>query len=114
MRVSLQQTRIAIGNRGKKQQSVLDELDDDLNEAKALSLSLKRRSDQLPSKPAQRRRDTGPKYVDLLASSDVLSSQDAQSFIRHRALELERIDKELYERDSYAASQPYSVESVET
>ncbi|KAJ2707765.1 hypothetical protein FB645_000538 [Coemansia sp. IMI 203386] len=114
MRVSLQQTRIAIGNRGKKQQSVLDELDDDLNEAKALSLSLKRRSDQLPSKPAQRRRDTGPKSVDLLASSDVLSSQDAQSFIRHRALELERIDKELYERDSYAASQPYSVESVET
>ncbi|KAJ1642378.1 hypothetical protein LPJ64_005777 [Coemansia asiatica] len=44
VRVSLQQTRIAIGKKRKLQQDVLDELGDDLNEAKALSLSLKRDS----------------------------------------------------------------------
>ncbi|KAJ2865803.1 hypothetical protein FB639_005075, partial [Coemansia asiatica] len=111
VRVSLQQTRIAIGKKRKLQQDVLDELGDDLNEAKALSLSLKRGPDQLLSKSVQqRRRDAGSKSVDTFGSSDILSSKDAQSLIRHRALELERIDKEVYERIPYTlmSSQPQS------
>ncbi|KAJ1821883.1 hypothetical protein LPJ56_003163, partial [Coemansia sp. RSA 2599] len=98
VRVSLQQTRIAIGKKRRLRQDVLDELDDDLNEAKALSLSLKRGPEKLTGKSAQKRRDAGPRSADALASSDILSSKDAQSFIRHRALELERIDGEIFDR----------------
>ncbi|KAJ1890624.1 5'-flap endonuclease, partial [Kickxella alabastrina] len=49
---ALKQTRIAVSRADKRRQEFLDELDGDLNEAKALSLSLKRGPDLDPAKPA--------------------------------------------------------------
>ncbi|KAJ1997779.1 hypothetical protein H4R26_005703, partial [Coemansia thaxteri] len=94
-RVVLTQTRIAVRRVNKRQQEFLDELDEELNEAKALSLSLQRGPD-LPKrdKSAVRRREKSAKGTDVLAKSDILASAEAQSLIRQRAIALERIDEE--------------------
>ncbi|KAJ1938157.1 5'-flap endonuclease, partial [Kickxella alabastrina] len=92
---ALKQTRIAVSRVDKRRQEFLDELDGDLNEAKALSLSLKRGPDLDLAKPAGKRRDTVAKSAAaLMAKSDILASEDAQHFIRHRAVALEKMDEE--------------------
>ncbi|KAJ2822388.1 hypothetical protein FBU31_004609 [Coemansia sp. 'formosensis'] len=95
-RPALTQSRIAVRKVSKKQQEFLDDLDDDLNVAKALSLSLKRGPD--PAKGgkgvAVKRRDNPAARADALAKSDILASSEAQSLIRQRAAALERMDEE--------------------
>ncbi|KAJ2382417.1 hypothetical protein H4S02_005756, partial [Coemansia sp. RSA 2611] len=80
----------------KKRQEYLDDLDDDLNVAKALSLSLKRGPD--PAKRGKgaatgKRRENSVARADALAKSDILASSEAQSLIRQRAVALERMDE---------------------
>ncbi|KAJ1998909.1 hypothetical protein GGI06_006167, partial [Coemansia sp. S85] len=77
-------------------QEYLDDLDDDLNVAKALSLSLKRGPD--PAKRGKgaatgKRRENSVARADALAKSDILASSEAQSLIRQRAVALERMDE---------------------
>ncbi|KAJ2028570.1 hypothetical protein H4S03_007792 [Coemansia sp. S3946] len=95
-RPALTQSRIAVRKVSKKQQEFLDDLDDELNVAKALSLSLKRGPD--PAKSGKgagaKRRDTPAARADALAKSDILASSEAQSLIRQRAAALEKMDEE--------------------
>ncbi|KAJ2872089.1 hypothetical protein H4R27_006683, partial [Coemansia aciculifera] len=79
-----------------KRQEFLDDLDDELNVAKALFLSLKRGPD--PAKSGKgvgaKRRDTPAARANALAKSDILASSEAQSLIRQRAAALEKMDEE--------------------
>ncbi|KAJ2784931.1 hypothetical protein H4R18_000856 [Coemansia javaensis] len=88
-RAPRRQAAISVRRVGKKAQAALDELDDDLNEAKALSLSLTRE----PRAEAVRA-PTGRRAAELLARSDILAGEEAQSYIRQRAMALERMDEE--------------------
>ncbi|KAJ2788717.1 hypothetical protein GGI18_002796 [Coemansia linderi] len=95
-RSTLTQSRIAVRRVSKKRQEYLDDLDDDLNVAKALSLSLKRGPD--PAKRGKgaatgKRRENSVTRADALAKSDILASSEAQSLIRQRAVALERMDE---------------------
>ncbi|KAJ2491672.1 hypothetical protein IWW37_002122 [Coemansia sp. RSA 2050] len=96
-RSALTQSRIAVRKVSKKRQEFLDDLDDDLNIAKTLSLSLKRGLD--PVKRGKgvatgKRRENLVARADALAKSDILASREAQNFIRQRAVALERMDEE--------------------
>ncbi|KAJ2543252.1 hypothetical protein GGF49_002237 [Coemansia sp. RSA 1853] len=94
-RVPLRQSVISVRRVGKKRQEVIDEFDDELNEAKALSLSLTRTTDatRFGKTPSKRRgAHTAPR--ELLNRSDILASEEAQSYIRQRAAALERMDAE--------------------
>ncbi|KAJ2059226.1 hypothetical protein GGI17_004535 [Coemansia sp. S146] len=95
-RAALTQSRIVVRKVSKKRQEFLDDLDDELNVAKALSLSLKRGPD--PAKSGKgvgaKRRDTPAARADALAKSDILASSEAQSLIRQRAAALEKMDEE--------------------
>ncbi|KAJ2873081.1 hypothetical protein GGH93_003516 [Coemansia aciculifera] len=95
-RAALTQSRIAVRKVSKKRQEFLDDLDDELNVAKALSLSLKRGPD--PAKSGKgvgaKRRDTSAARANALAKSDILASSEAQSLIRQRAAALEKMDEE--------------------
>ncbi|KAJ2079205.1 hypothetical protein GGI09_007946, partial [Coemansia sp. S100] len=95
-RPALTQSRIAVRKVSKKQQEFLDDLDDELNVAKAMSLSLKRGPDPAKSSKGAgaKRRDTPAARADALAKSDILASSEAQSLIRQRAAALEKMDEE--------------------
>ncbi|KAJ2160582.1 hypothetical protein GGH19_001953 [Coemansia sp. RSA 1807] len=94
-RLPLRQSVISVRRVGKKRQEVLDEFDDELNEAKALSLSLTRTPDATKiSKPPPKRRGAHTTPRELLNRSDILASEEAQSYIRQRAAALERMDAE--------------------
>ncbi|KAI8325259.1 hypothetical protein GQ54DRAFT_295516 [Martensiomyces pterosporus] len=94
LHVSMRQTTIAAQKLGKRQQEFLDELDDELNEAKALSLSLKRGPEPLRrGKPPAKRKRASSEAAALLERSDILSCTEAQSYIRQRAMALERMDE---------------------
>ncbi|KAJ2049849.1 hypothetical protein GGH13_008857 [Coemansia sp. S155-1] len=95
-RPALTQSRIAVHKVSKKQQEFLDDLDDELNVAKALSLSLKRGPDpaKIGKGAGAKRRDTPAARADALAKSDILASSEAQSLIRQRAAALEKMDEE--------------------
>ncbi|KAJ1989261.1 hypothetical protein GGI25_004803 [Coemansia spiralis] len=113
IRMPLRQTCISVTRRaGKRKQEFLDELDDDLNEAKALSLSLKRASstDEIfedrsrssgNSRHAKRRGAGGVKEENLLAKSDILASEEAQQYIRQRAVALACMDEETMSNNSF-------------
>ncbi|KAJ2770226.1 hypothetical protein IWQ57_002758 [Coemansia nantahalensis] len=90
VRVPLRQAAISVRRISKKRQEVLDELDDDLCEAKALSLSLTRGSAQHCRKSKERPRGA----AEQLERSDILASGEAQSYIRQRSVALELMDKE--------------------
>ncbi|KAJ2747041.1 5'-flap endonuclease [Coemansia sp. BCRC 34301] len=96
-RPALRQTQIAVHRVSKKQQAFLDDLDDDLNVAKAMSLSLKRGPDPAANGgkgAAAKRRDNSSGRADALAKSDILACSEAQSFIQQRAAVLEKMDEE--------------------
>ncbi|KAJ2499347.1 hypothetical protein GGH96_003573 [Coemansia sp. RSA 1972] len=94
-RIPLRQSAISVRRVGKKRQEVLDEFDDELNEAKALSLSLTRTPDATKlSKTPPKRRGAHTTPREMLNRSDILASEEAQSYIRQRAAALERMDAE--------------------
>ncbi|KAJ1794073.1 hypothetical protein LPJ59_004612, partial [Coemansia sp. RSA 2399] len=101
MRVPLCQTRISLTQRQSiRKREFLDELDDDLNEAKALSLSLVRTSEygldsaDIPKNGGAKRRGVaGAKAEGALAVSEILASEEAQSYIRQRAAALAHMDE---------------------
>ncbi|KAJ1951910.1 hypothetical protein EC988_003839, partial [Linderina pennispora] len=94
--VPKRQSRIAINRLTKKQQEFMDELDEDLIAAKALSLSLKRNiSDSVVSEYPAKKRESKDKKVARLERSDILACADAQDYIRQRAVALAYLDEEL-------------------
>ncbi|KAJ2805345.1 5'-flap endonuclease [Coemansia guatemalensis] len=96
VRIPLRQTILSARRVGKKRQEVLDEMDDDLNEAKALSLSLRHGPDPELSKHRKsnsRRKEARSKAAELLNRSDILASKEAQSYIRQRAVALRYMDE---------------------
>ncbi|KAJ2077929.1 hypothetical protein H4R24_004814 [Coemansia sp. RSA 988] len=98
VRIPLRQTVLSTRRVGKKRQEVLDEMDNDLNEAKALSLSLRHGPDpDLPKHRNQISRQKGSrsKATELLSRSDILASKEAQSYIRQRAIALRYMDEDM-------------------
>ncbi|KAJ2645767.1 hypothetical protein IWW40_005871 [Coemansia sp. RSA 1250] len=91
VRLPLKQSVISTRRVGKKRQEVLDEFDDDLNEGKALSLSLLRNSDIEPHKKTTAKRRNG-RGAECLDRSDILPCKEAQDYIRQRASALEQMD----------------------
>ncbi|KAJ2710708.1 hypothetical protein H4R19_003618 [Coemansia spiralis] len=100
VRVPLRQAAISVRRISKKQQEVLDELDDDLCEAKALSLSLTRG----PAPPLRMSRERPKAAAGQLERSDILACGEAQSYIRQRSVALERMDEENAARAGTAPS----------
>ncbi|KAJ2726575.1 5'-flap endonuclease [Coemansia sp. Benny D115] len=95
VRVNLKQSRIAVSKKDRRREEFLDEIDDDLNEAKALSLSLKRGPDSSADEYQQagvKRRSRSAKSTEELTRSDILASKEAQNYIRQRAVALEKMD----------------------
>ncbi|KAJ2890768.1 hypothetical protein IWW38_003952 [Coemansia aciculifera] len=83
----------------EKQQEFLDDLDEDLNVAKAMSLSLKRGPDPATAKSAKgavakRRDNSAAGRAEALEKSDILACSEAQSFIQQRAVALGKMDEE--------------------
>ncbi|PIA18173.1 hypothetical protein COEREDRAFT_96315 [Coemansia reversa NRRL 1564] len=96
IRIPLRQTVLSTRRVGKKRQEALDEMDDDLNEAKALSLSLRHGSELELSKQRRvnsKRKDARSKATELLSRSDILASKEAQSYIRQRAVAFRYMDE---------------------
>lgn len=82
-RTPMAQTQIQAKRVSKKRQAVIDEFDNDLNEAKGLSLSLKRVTPDESSMPlSSKRKDRAIE----LAKSDILACEEAQNHIKQRAM----------------------------
>ncbi|KAJ1936265.1 hypothetical protein FBU59_005107, partial [Linderina macrospora] len=94
--VPKRQSQISTKRITKKQQEFLDELDEDMSAAKALSLSLKRsRPGSSQLEDSAKKRGSKSKRAAMMERSDILACSDAQGYIRERAAALAYMDEEL-------------------